>query len=159
MSLREGDFDTRAEILRTCSLPDLRSLFATVQEKIQLFEELLENEIDKEDEGDPSISDEDEIGGIPEIAINEFVIEDVPSEKEDDPNEGEDPQDSGQEEDIEEQLSDSSDEDDHDLQQLVETLQTFVDETSKPHFITTLHAVDHACTVILLCITIAMYVF
>lgn len=120
-SLQGGLFDTEADNLQTCSLPDLRVLFALtpgdsplrVQEgsgespeaqNEALFDNVIESvEGDEEslvqssDEGDP---------GMEDVNVEEF-----PSDEE-------------------EEAWFSSDEDD-DLQQLVETLQSFVNEASE----------------------------
>ncbi len=99
-SLRAGLFDANVNVLLTCSLPDLRSLFATHHD---ILEEEEEKEEGSEVEGRGSSEGEN------------------PSSEGESPSEEENPSD----EDVQE------DEEDDDLQQLVMTLQSFVEDASE----------------------------
>ena len=128
-SLRAGVFDTNVSILHTCSLPDLRSLFATVpptavEEGAPDNQELNEGS-DQEEEGEGSESD----------AVRE------PASKLKESSEGEESQgddEAREEEDSEEEGWSSSTSDDEDIHQLVQTLQSYVEESSMSLLDTTL---------------------
>ena len=135
-SLRAGAFDTNVAILHTCSLPDLRSLFSTTpQVLLPTAEEERapdnQEQSDQEEEGEGSESD----------AVQE------PTSKLKENSEGEESQgdDKVREEDDsgEEGWSSSDDEDIH---QLVQTLQSYVEESSMSHVNMSLLNVCHIKT-------------
>jgi hypothetical protein len=125
-SLRAGVFDTNVSILHTCSLPDLRSLFSTVPQVLLPTaveggapdNQELNEESDQEEEGEESESD----------AVQE------PASKLEEGSEGEESQGDDEvredEEDSEEEGWSSSTSDDEDIHQLVQTLQSYVEESS-----------------------------
>ncbi len=124
-SLRAGVFDTNVSILHTCSLPDLRSLFSTVPQVLLPTaveggapdNQELNEESDQEEEGEGSDSD----------AVQE------PASKLEEGSEGEESQGDDEvreEEDSEEEGWSSSTSDDEDIHQLVQTLQSYVEESS-----------------------------
>ena len=124
-SLRAGAFDTNAAILHTCSLPDLRSLFSTTP---QVLLPTAEEEVAPDNEEvNKEHNEEEEEGG------NESETEQEPVSKLKEDSEGEESQ--GDDEVREE--SDSEEEgwsssDDEDIHQLVQTLQSYVEESSMP---------------------------
>ena len=155
-SLRAGTFDAKARILRTCSLPDLTSLIvptepqdeaspawkaeyqssseesgsdehtqeALTANKSQAAEEVLSYSVYQGQE-------EEEEEGAEESGEEDMFQEDMTSAAESKEGEGvveSGGGSSGDEEDDEDEWSSSEDED---LRQLVETLQNFVEESSK----------------------------
>ena len=120
-SLRVGLFDTNADMLHTCSLPDLRLLFATdvgdiLGEFPQIPGEAPADDAIEPTEGD-DLTNQVEESSEKSSENGDPAVEDV--------NEGEFPSD-----DEGDAWSGGSDDDDDDLQQLVETLQSFVEEAS-----------------------------
>ncbi len=113
-SLRAGLFDTNVSLLHTCSLPDLRILFATYPNK-------------PEDGAFSEDSENDEGSDLEEVAEEG----DSPEEGESSSDEGASPSERGNPSDDEGSGDDGSeDEEDDDLQQLVKTLQSFVEDAS-----------------------------
>lgn len=146
-SLRAGAFDTSAHLLRTTSLPDLRGLF-------DLTEGPAPGPLDDvSTEGDSSSNQGNEVqlsGNEEEDPAGQEDDEGEDSEEEDPacerPNaeqgEGDVPVIKEQGEPPDEEGVWSDDSDDEDLQQLVQTLQTFVDEAKSPvHTRSPLHSV------------------
>lgn len=128
-SLRAGIFDTNVSILHTCSLPDLRSLFATVlptavEEGAPDNQELNEGS-DQEEEGEGSESD----------AVQEEASK-LKENSEGEESQGDD--EARDEEDSEEEGWSSSTSDEEDIHQLVQTLQSYVEESSMSLLDTTL---------------------
>ena len=129
-SLRAGAFDTNVSTLRTCSLPDLRSLFsaspqepsyAAKAEAVPSNQDV--NEGGNEQEEEEGSEDEDE--GEP---VSKF--------KEDSEEEESQRDDALREESEEGSWSSSDDEDIH---QLVQTLQSYVEESSRSLYLDNVH--------------------
>jgi hypothetical protein len=123
-SLRDGDFDTRKHLLRTCSLPNLQ----------YMEEEKAGNEAEE----NVDYCEEEEEEGVEEVTDtvdreNELPLEATPTGDEVDGEgvecEGEERDDGGEEE---EDFSESEEDEDDDLHQLVKTLQNFVRESKTP---------------------------
>ena len=111
-SLRAGTYDTNAEILRTCSLPELNSLVSDSDNDKNPWENAKErspvNSTDNSNQGEsPSHKEIKDEGAADEA---EFSAEE-------------------EEEDEKDEVWSSSE--DEDLQRLVETLQSFVEESSE----------------------------
>lgn len=133
-SLRAGTFDAGANLLRTCSLPDLTSAAAHREEgegpegAVSELWDLSSHPV-----GDPKTEGSE--GDDADSSNGEDVFQDdreVSASGGEPPGEGagseSDDEDEEEEEEEEEEWSSSEDED---LQQLVKTLQSFVEETSK----------------------------
>ena len=122
-SLRAGAYDTNAKVLLTCSLPDLRTLFSSpppIIMQVDNEEEFPSNEdINEEKAGEEE--EEEEEGECSEEEVEE---DEEPVSKFEEENEG--GESSGEEEE-EESWSSSDDEEIH---QLVQTLQSYVEESS-----------------------------
>ena len=116
-SLQAGAFDTNAKILLTCSLPDLRSLFATSPPQV-----VLPVSIDNEEEA-PGNQETNEESEYDEEEGSESEEEQEPVSKVREENEEE-------EEEVEEEEEAWSSSDDEDIHQLVQTLQSYVEEAS-----------------------------
>ena len=125
-SLRAGAYDTNAKVLLTCSLPDLWTLFSSPPPAIMQVdneEAFPSNEdINEEEAGEEEEEEEEEEEG--ECSEEEVEEDEEPVSKFEEENEG--GESSGEEEE-EESWSSSDDEEIH---QLVQTLQSYVEESS-----------------------------
>ena len=125
-SLRAGVFDTNVAILHTCSLPDLRSLFSTTPMPIPGEERTPDNQELNEEVSDQ----EEEEGGGSESDVVQEPASRLKGDSEGEESHGED--EVREEGDSEEEGWSSSD--DEDIHQLVQTLQSYVEESSMSHF-------------------------
>lgn len=114
-SLRAGAFDANAKGLLTCSMPDLRSLFTSSPQAEPPTADKEAAPPNHETNEDSSKEEEDESEEEEEL-VNKFVEESGEQSREDEEGEPE-----------EESWSSSDEEDIH---QLVQTLQSYVDESS-----------------------------
>ena len=118
-SLRAGAFDTNANVLLTCSLPDLRSLFTSSPQAVPPAAD--EEETPNNQEASEEQENEEE-----QEPVSKFREE---NEERSCKEEEEEYQEEEEEEDkLEEEAWSSSDEED--MHQLVQTLQSYVEESS-----------------------------
>ena len=126
-SLRAGFFDTNVAILHTCSLPDLSALFSTTPQV------LLPTADEVRTPGNQELNDEsdqeEERGGSESDTVQEAAGKLLKEDSEGEESQGED--DDVEEGDSEEEGWSSSD--DEDIHQLVQTLQSYVEESSMFH--------------------------
>lgn len=130
-SIRAGAFDTNAKALHTCSLPDLRSLFATTPSPTANVEEAAPDSQEINEEGGKEEEEEEE-GGESEIEEELELLSRYKEESGEETPAGGDQlkgEESGSEEEEEEEEGWSSS-DDEDFHQLVQTLQSYVEEAS-----------------------------
>lgn len=120
-SLRAGAFDVNAKVLLTCSLPDLRSLFTSSPQAVPLAAN--EEEVPNNQEASEDHENEEEQD--PVSKFKEESEEQSDKEEEEDEEEEEEEQ---EEDKLEEETWSSSD--DEDIHQLVQTLQSYVEESS-----------------------------
>lgn len=131
-SIRAGAFDTNAKALHTCSLPDLRSLFATTPSPTANVEEAAPDSQEINEEGGEEEEEEEEEGGESEIEEELELLSRYKEESGEETPAGGDQlkgEESGSEEEEEEEEGWSSS-DDEDFHQLVQTLQSYVEEAS-----------------------------
>ncbi len=133
-SLRAGTYDAGANLLRTCSLPDLTSLLPNPSQEGEglggVASEVWNAGRDPGNqgggvtgEGNSDDDDDDaESSGGEDVFYNDEI---APGPV------GEEPQAEGVESDSEEEEEEWSSSEDEDLQQLVQTLQNFVEEASE----------------------------
>ena len=123
-SIRVGAFDTNAAILHTTSLPDLRSLFSTIP---QILSPTAEEEATPDNQGvNEESNEEEEEEGESESEAEEEPASKLKEESGGEESHGEDAL--REEDDSEEEEWSSSD--DEDIHQLVQTLQSYVEESS-----------------------------
>ena len=124
-SLRAGVFDTNAANLHSCSLPDLRTLFSTTPQV------LLPATNEKAAPDNQEINEKSEEG---EERKSEREAEQEPASKLKEDSEGEESHgDSEFQEESDSEEEGWSSSDDEDIHQLVQTLQSYVEESSTSH--------------------------
>ena len=118
-SLRVGAFDTNAKVLLTCSLPDLRSLFTSSPQAVALA-------ASEEDAPNNQEASEEQENEEEQEPVSKFKKE---SEEQSHDKEEEYEEEEEEEEDKSEEEAWSCS-DDEDMHQLVQTLRSYVEESS-----------------------------